>query len=94
MLLQKHQQNRSDGSEEIVLSCLPCMDHDCFSDVWNNYHINAKYKILIKIGFLHSEKMSFDLFINCCHGNQICHIIFMKFHICYQNIALNMPIKY
>ena len=34
-----------------------------------------------------------NFFMNGCHGNQSCLVIFIKLHICNKNIVFNIPVE-
>ena len=46
----------------------------------------------MKISSVVLEEMSFEFFLNGCHGHPSFHEIFIKLHICNQYIVFNNPI--
>ena len=88
MLPAKYQPNPPGGSgKEVILMVFTIYGHGGhlefrimthFSLLLYIHYINAKYEILFKLAQSFHRKCHVKFFVKGCHGNQICHAIFIK----------------
>ena len=83
----KYQPNPPGGSgEEVIKMVFTIYGHGGhlefrimthFSLILYMHHINAKYEISLKLAQYFHRKCHLKFFMNSCHGNQSCHLIFI-----------------